>query len=332
MHNISKRQQEVLRAVIENYIHQGEPVGSKSLAHFGQFAVSPATIRSEMAELERAGYLESPHTSAGRIPTHSGYRLYVDTLMGERPLSREEVHRIREHTFRREQGYKNVLLALSGVTKYTSIAFIEQLPSSRILRISLMFIDLHNFMLVTLTGHKSARVRHIVPERGVSVATLSRFEQFLNEILVGRNSNDITSHDIFRLEAIMEENAHLVRSVVDCIVESCDTEEAKLQVEGLELLLEHAEYARSQRVRDMMRLLREQNKLASAIAAANGDITIYIGRENGDTALEDSSLVIKKVKIDQGRTAAIGAIGPCRMDYSKVVAALRLLADGLEGQ
>ena len=332
MYNISKRQQEVLRAVIENYIHHGEPVGSKFLAHLGQFAVSPATIRAELAELERAGYLESPHTSAGRVPTHTGYRLYVDALMGERPLTREEVYRIKEHSQRAEVGYKNALLALSGVTKYTSLAFVGKLPSARILGISIMFIDGHNFMLVTLVGHKSARVRHMVSERNISVPVLSRLERFLNEFLVGRESGSINSYDILRLEEIMDENSHLVASVVSAVVDSCRNEEDQLQVEGLELLLEHAEYVRMQRVRDMIHLIREQNKLATTIAAANADITIYIGQENGDSALEESSLIIKKVRTADNRTAAIGAIGPCRMDYSKVVTVLRLLADQLENE
>ena len=337
--DLSNRKKAILKAVVDAHIENGEPVGSKALTSSG-FALSSATIRNEMAELEAMGYLVQPHTSAGRVPTDLGYRFYVDALMQDYSLTSTEITELnrvlKEKTAELDRIIKEAGKVVSSLTNYTSIALSPRQMGSSIKRFSVTPVDSRKFLLVVILDNSQARTKFVNCEDPIPEASLMRLESLLNVYVAGRDVKDITLSVIMEMEAQMGRFASLITPIVRYVIEiaSGHTGGGDLRFDGVDRLLEYPEYSDTQSLREMLGLIENNDELASLVTEADNssDVSVYIGKESSMSALRNSSMVFKKIVVNGEVVGAIGVIGPARMDYSKVISTIRYLSDSIEGR
>ncbi len=328
--NLSERKKQILKAVIDAHIRLGEPVGSKYLTGNGIVSCSSATIRNEMAELENLGYLEQPHTSAGRVPSEAGYRFYVDWLLEQYRFTAGEIERLREAIKKRHAEMDSILEAgakLAGaMTNYTALAVRKKPRGVTCAKIEVVRIDAHNLVIIIMTSAESVRTRHMKFGFDIDAACTAMLSELLNATLVGLGAADITLPIMMQIERRMGEYDFIVSPVVKAICEelsSFDGEE--LSVKGVNRLLAYPEYADIGRFKELLAMLEEKSDVARLIdgtSAADGKVHVYIGSENTVKIMEGSTLVLKALKGSGGTVGAIGIIGPVRMDYSKVISVI----------
>lgn len=332
---LSPRKRAILKAVVDAYIESGDPVGSKTLTQGRQFGLSSATIRNEMAELESLGYLEQPHTSAGRVPSESGYRFYVDSLMQEYALNAGELAELnsmlKAKTAELDKLIQNAGRVMANLTNYTAIAVKQSEGRDTVTRFSVTPVDDRNFLLVMICSDRSAKTRFIHTENPVEEEGLKLLEQALNNFIAGRDLGTVTLPYLMQMERSLGRYGNLVSPVMKFIYDALgQTEERDVRIDGVEKLLEYPEFLDAGKLKDVLGMFDRKNELLGLLESADDDVNICIGRENGVEALEGSSLVFKKIIVNGRAVGAVGVLGPCRMDYSKVVSAIRYLSKGIE--
>lgn len=334
-HNLSKRQAQILRAVIEAYVEGGEPVGSKYIAKTRMPNCSPATIRNEMAALEAFGYLEQPHTSAGRIPSGAGYRFYVDCLADEYKRTRAETELMAERLRGKRQELDNILTEASrlagSMTNYTAVAIKPRAEMSRILRFEVMYFDSRNLILVLLSGSGSAQTRYLRLPFDVLPPAAALLAGVLNKYIAGHTPAEITLPLLMQAEAEMGSEARLL-SVAMKEVYSVMAEQSggDVRFDGVERLLEYPEFTDIDKLRGLLGEIERKDSLLDAVSGIEGDeLRVLIGKENPGSSMSDSTLVVKKIKKNGRVVGAIGVIGPCRMDYAKVMSTVDALAESV---
>ena len=333
-YELSPRKKAILKAIVDAYIENGDPVGSKALTQNNQFVLSSATIRNEMAELESLGYLEQPHTSAGRIPTELGYRFYVDSLMQDYALSAGELAELnamlKAKSAELDKLIQNAGKVMANLTNYTAIAVKQSPGKNTVTRFSLTPIDEHNFLLVMVCGARSAKTRFVKTDLAVNEEVLKLLEQVLNNFVAGKDLSTLTIPYLMQMENCLGNYAGLVSPIIKFVYEAIDKEEERdLRIDGVDKLLEYPEFLDQGKLKDMLGMFDRKEELFELFDDEGDDVTICIGREKGVEAMAGSSLVFKKIVVGGKTVGAVGVIGPCRMDYSKVVSAIRYLSDGI---
>ena len=333
-HELSPRKQAILKAVIDAYIETGEPIGSKALTQNKRFELSSATIRNEMAELEALGYLEQPHTSAGRTPTEAGYRFYVDSLMQEYSLSAGELAELnsmlKAKTAELDKLIHNAGKVMANLTNYTAIAVRQGGEKNTVRRFSVTPIDEHNFLLVMVCNDRNAVTRFVRTEMVVNEQITSMLEQALNNFVADRDLSTITLPYLMQMENFLGSYGALVSPIMKFVYDAVGkSDENDVRIDGVEKLLEYPEFLDSGKLKDMLGMIDRKEQLLDIIDSASDDVTIFIGSENGVQALAGSSVVFKKIVVDGKTVGAVGVIGPQRMDYSRVVSTIRYLAGGI---
>ena len=331
---LSERKKKILQAIIEAHIAYGEPVGSKYLAQDKQLACSSATIRNEMAELEELGFLEQPHTSAGRIPSEMGYRFYVDALLERYRMTSGEIEEI-NRTLRYKLNELDEILAgasrlAAHLTNYTSIAVRPRPASVRIDRYESMYIDPRNFVLVMLFGNGTVKTKYVRLAFDITDAELFEVTRLLNRYLVGMTSDRITLSLICELEKRAGTAAPIIGQLVKTVYETMnELDGGEIRVQGMNRLLEYPEYADVERMRGMLGMLEKKDALLDLIAsnAEEEGVQVYIGSENTVEVMSQSTLVYRQIRRGGRVVGAIGVIGPCRMNYSKVIETIDRLAE-----
>lgn len=334
-YELSSRKRAILKAVIDAYIESGEPVGSKALTQGQQFEISSATIRNEMADLEALGYLEQPHTSAGRIPTELGYRFYVDCLMQDYALSSGELAQLnamlKAKTAELDKMLQNAGKIMANLTNYTAIAVKQQGGAGTVTRFSVTFIDEHDFLLVMVLDDRSAVTRFVRTETAIDENVTEALERTLNAFIAGKDLSLITLPYLMQVEKSLGSYGALISPIMKFIYEAVGSASEKdVHFDGVDKLLEYPEFTDSSKLKEVLGMIDRKSELVGLLSGGEEDVTICIGRENGVEALAGSSLVFKKIVVDGKVVGAVGVIGPCRMDYSKVVSAIRYLSGGIE--
>ena len=334
-YELSVRKQAILKAIIDLYIESGEPVGSKTLTQSDRFDLSSATLRNEMAELEALGYLEQPHTSAGRIPTELGYRFYVDSLMQEYALNSGELAEmnamLKAKTAELDKLLQNAGRVMASLTNYTAIAVKQPTGGNVVSRFSVTYIDEHNFLLVMVCGDRSALTRFVRTEMSVDENVTASLERALNSFIAGKDLSQITLPYLMQVESCMGAYGGLISPIMKFIYDAVgQTGEQDVRIDGVDKLLEYPEFLDSGKLKEVLGMFDRKSELLGILDGGEDDVTICIGRENGVEALAGSSLVYKKIVVNGKVVGAVGVIGPCRMDYSKVVSAIRYLSGGIE--
>lgn len=334
-HELSERKRAILKAVIDAYIETGEPIGSKALTQGRQFAISSATIRNEMADLEALGYLEQPHTSAGRIPTELGYRFYVDCLMQEYALSSGELAQLngmlKAKTAELDKLLQNAGRIMANLTNYTAIAVKQPGCAGTVTRFSVTLIDEHDFLLVMVREDRSAVTRFVRTETSLDENVTENLERALNAFVAGRDLSTVTLPYLMQIERSLGTYGALISPIMKLVYEAVGgTDDKDVHFDGVDKLLEYPEFTDAARLKEVLGMIDRKSELVDILEGGESDVTIVIGRENGVEALAGSSLVFKKIVVDGKVVGAVGVLGPCRMDYSKVVSAIRYLSGGIE--
>lgn len=333
---LTERQRRILKAIIDVYVETAEPVGSKILAQRLDLGVSPATLRNEMAELIARGYLEQPHTSAGRVPTHKGYRLYVNELMNDYALTREDTSRLHEALRLKIAEYDKLIdeagKAISHLTNYASITARPKLGVAETIRhIDVVRCGESAFVIVVVTGRGAVRNRMIQTTANVSDTELDRLRSALSIVLTGLEPGGITLTHIRRLETVASESCvDLLGQTVAFLREIGEASgEMEVRFAGAGNLLGYPEYRDVDKARELLSFLSGAPPTDWLSAAGNLPVVYRIGEENAAAPLKDASVVVAKCPLGNGCTGYIGIVGPTRMNYPQLAARLEYFAKGL---
>ena len=332
---LSQRKKLILRSVIESHIATGEPIGSKALVSQADIPYSSATIRNEMAELENMGYLIQPHTSAGRVPTSLGYRFYVDALMENYKLTATEIISL-NNIIKNKMGELDSILRsasklIASMTNYTTVAVQSPYASPTIEQYSYMLLDEKAFLLVMRMSDESVSTKHIRTDISLDDNILQRLTRILNASFVGITTDGITLPMMMQAETEMGAAGALINPVVKAIYDTIGkNEEADINFEGLNKLLEYPEFSNVEQMRRVIRMFERKDDLMRLIEGADDDkVNIFIGN-NGDL-VDNSAFVFRTIKVGGRAVGAIGVFGPSRMDYSKVISTVEYLSRSLSG-
>lgn len=332
---LSERKKIILKAIIDAHIENGEPVGSKYLTYNQQIALSSATIRNEMAELEEMGYLEQPYTSAGRIPSEQGYRFYVNSLMQNYHLTANELREMNMLFANKMDQLDKILDSssklMSMLTNYASLAVKPKTNQITVVRFKTILLDGLNFLLILITNVNVVKTRYIRVAFLLEEEKLQHFENVLNMYLTNITMDMVTLPLMVEMENRVPEYRELVSPVIKAIYEVLnELDDGDLKFDGVNKLLQYPEFSDVDRMRELFGILENKEEILDIISnSAHDIINIYIGSENVVDIMQKSTLIFKTIKSGERIVGAIGVLGPCRMDYSKVVTTVEYLANNI---
>ena len=336
-HQLSERKKKILKAIVDAHIVDDEPVGSKYIMQYQQLNCSSATIRNEMAELEALGYLEQPHTSAGRVPSELGYRFYVDSLIESYAMTTSEITEINKLLRSKMNELDQILLAASklagNITNYTSFVMKPRASSVRIKRFDVVYIDRHSMLLVMISDGGAVLTKRLSMEQSISQVVAEDLAAALNDHIANLTANEITLPIIVELENAMGSSSALVNPIIKIIYESMnELDGGDLKISGMDRLLQYPEYSNKDQLRELLGALESKDDILDLVAdsESEGGVSVVIGSESSVKVMNNSALVFKPVVRDGKTLGAIGIIGPRRMDYAKVVATIEGLAGNVE--
>lgn len=328
---LGERKQKILCAIIEDYIRTGEPVGSKVLVQRLDNAVSSATIRNEMAELCSLGYLEQPHTSAGRVPTAKAFRLYIDKLMRRRPLpeeSRRDIDAVLEKSAGDpEQLMESASEVLSEATGYAAVTTTPLKEGACVRRVALLPVSSRSVALLLMTSSGVLRSRVCRLPQDVDPDVLEQMANALTAAFVGMPLSSIGLADVQGLLLSLGENALQCAPLLTAFLELVQASaEAEVLLSGQLNLLRHPDYA-PENARSLLGFLSQREQLVGMLAAHTGGLRVVLGSESLRPELNGSSLIVTRYAPRQGDTGTMGLIGPQRMDYAAAISRLEYVAN-----
>ena len=330
---ISDRKKKILAAVIDEYIATAEPVGSKAIVESGVLDLSSATIRNELSELTAMGFLEQPHTSAGRIPSTKGYRLYVNELMDRQRLSLEETQAINASLNSKMKQLDRLMSDVgklaSSVTHYPAVTLAAPVAST-ILRFDLIYIDMNTFIAVAMLSNQSVHNKLIRLPFSLDKGMVQRLSSVFNTSFTGIPEDKISPDLISVAERACGDTMGLVSVVAAFAIDTLGkAKEGEAFVSGASHLLRLPEFRDPDKAHDLMNYLADSEHLLGLPDSGTDDIQVLIGPENLAKELKDSSVVFARYNAGDNMKGIIGVVGPMRMDYSGVAAKLRYIAEGL---
>jgi heat-inducible transcriptional repressor len=325
---LDARKLKILQAIINDYIITAEPVGSRTVAKKYDLGVSSATIRNEMSDLEEMGYLEQPHTSAGRVPSDKGYRLYVDKLMKVRSLNDQEAEYIKElyktKIMQLEQVIFNTAKVLSEITNYTSVALAPQLSKVTIRHIQLVPIDKEFALLVVVTSSGILKDTVIRVPDGIDGDFLNKVSNILNDKYRGKTFSEIDLKEVSKIKEVFARNQKFFNSLVDVLTHSLRAvQDKEVYLGGTANIFKLPEFQDIFKARSFLSLLEEKDLLYDVLASSQDDgVKVSIGAENPYDEFKECSIVTATYSLGDRVLGAIGIIGPTRMEYSRAVAVM----------
>ena len=332
---LSERKQKILKAIVDLYIRSAEPVGSKTIAALPDMDFSSATIRNEMAELTSMGFLEQPHTSAGRIPSPAGYRFYIDRLMQDYRLSVDETQSINQAMELRMQEFDRAMSKIgklvSQLTNLPAYAMTSHTESVKLRRFEILPADRGSFILVVMASDETVKNKLIKLPLNVTEADLKLLSAVLNASLTEITAEQFTPELIDRVSRSAGAASGLVPIAVDFavhVLEDCHRDQVYLT--GQNRLLGQPEYQDLGRAQEVLSALDEET-ISQLPAKLNSDspLQILVGPENVGEELKNTSVIMTRFDIGDGMQGMIGVVGPQRMDYAQIAARLSYFAEGL---
>ncbi len=332
---LTERKKKVLRTIVDLYIRTAEPVGSKVIAELPDMNYSSATIRNEMADLTAMGYLEQPHTSAGRVPSAAGYRLYVDELMADYRLSLDETKSIssaiEEKMQKVDKLMEKVAKLVSQATDLPAISAASRASSAVVKRFDLIHAGSGGFILVMMLSNEQVVNKLIKLPVQVEDSELKLLSAVLNAAMTELSVEEFTPTLMERVMNSAGAAASLVPVIVDFTAETLRSQNStNMAVAGQARLLRQPEYQDIEKAQRMLTTLEEDalSNLPAVMQGTNGT-RVLVGPENVSAELKDTSVVMTKFDIGDGLQGMIGVVGPTRMDYAKVTARLSYFAESL---
>lgn len=343
---LDERKFKILQAIIRNYLETGEPVGSRTISKYADLNLSSATIRNEMADLEELGYILQPHTSAGRIPSDKGYRLYVDHMMKEKMEElgnkEKEVDDMKEFLIEKvdkvEELLQNVAKVLAVNTNYATMISSPQLNKNKLKFIQLTMVEPTRILAVIVLDGNIIRNKMIEIPELIDEETILKLNLLLNTSLNGLTMDEISLNIVSMLKNQAGEHTELMNSVIDAIAETISKEDdLKIYTSGATNIFKYPELSDSEKASELISTLEEKQLLNNLITTSLDEsdekgtgIQVYIGNETPIRSMKDCSVVTATYELGDGMKGAIGIIGPKRMDYEKVVESLKTLKTQLD--
>ena len=326
MPELSERAQFLLKALTERYIREGQPVGSRTLARDAGLKLSPATIRNVIADLEDMGLVRSPHTSAGRVPTVLGYRLFVDTLLSVKPL---EHSLIDEFTLSLDADADAKDLAeiasnlLSDVTRLAGVVTLPRREHASLQRVEFLPLSEQKVLAVLVIDDKEVQNCILHTERNYSAAELQQYSNFLNEQFAGQELNDVRTRLVSELRQTRENLNRMMATALNMADQVLGEAEqgSDYVLAGQTNLMEFEELCNVNTLRHLFEAFNEKRQILHLLdqCVENEGVQIFIGEESGYQMLDECSLVTAPYSVDGQVLGVLGVIGPTRMAYERVI-------------
>ncbi len=333
---MDNRKKRILQAIIEEYINTAEPVSSASIVNKYGLELSSATIRNEMADLEKVGFIEKPHTSSGRVPSAKGYRLYVDELLNDKNISLAEIKYIQSKLMDKvneiEDLTKIATSTISEVTHYTTVAIGPRNQTQKIEEIKFVALGTRMLMAVILTDTGIIKETIIKFNQDITNEQVETLNFIFNNKLRGKPLDSIDkpleeyifSHMNYSLEVIKPIMEHLSKVI---------NEEEEIYMEGANKAFDLPEFKSLEVAKNFINVIDQKEIVADLLNTGfANDINVYIGNENENEKLKDFSIVTFKHRYKNRDLGTIGIIGPTRMDYSKVISVMKYISKKLNGK
>lgn len=333
---LDERKVKILQAVVRNYLETGEPVGSRTISKYTDLNLSSATIRNEMADLEELGYICQPHTSAGRIPTDRGYRLYVDNMLEEKEREVEEMKGLLlEKEEKLDNLLKNVAKVLAVNTNYTTMISAPQYNQNKLKFIQLSRVDDHQLLAVIVTNGNVIKNHIIDTNEYIDDETLLKLNILLNTNLNGLSIEEINLSMVTSIKKMAGTYSSLIGNIIDAVAEAIHSDDdLEIYTSGTNNILKYPELADKGRAVELIHTFEDKqplNELAlNSLATQSTGIQVYIGEESPIDSLKDCSVVTATYELEEGMKGTIGIVGPKRMDYDKVVGSLKKIMNQLD--
>ena len=338
---LDERSRTLLKALVEHYIADGQPVGSRALSRFSGLDLSPATIRNVMADLEDAGFVASPHTSAGRIPTARGYRLFVDSLLTVRPLEARQMGEMEEAL--QGQPSKQIISSasqlLSGLTQFAGVVIAPRRASSRIRQIEFLSLSEKRILLIIVTTDGDVQNRILTSEKSYSPAELVSAANYLNQNFAGLDFEQIRQRLSVEIQQLREDIKPLMAMTLEAGDAAMAENATPYVISGERNLLGVEDLSSNmKRLRELFDLFEQRSSLIRLLDVSNRaeGVQIYIGGESGIAPLDECSVVTAPYTVDGQIVGSVGVIGPTRMAYERVIPIVditaRLLSSALTYQ
>lgn len=336
--DLDDRKAKILHAIIKNYLDTGEPVGSRTISKYSDMNLSSATIRNEMSDLEELGFIIQPHTSAGRIPTDKGYRLYVDQIMKEKDREVSEMKEfIVEKADKMELILKQVVKLLATNTNYASIISAPRYQRNKLKFIQLSQVDEEHILAVVVVEGNIIKNKIIDSCEPLDNETILKLNILLNSNLNGLSIDEINLGVISQIKEKAGIHSDIVNSVLDAVAEAIKSDEdLEIYTSGATNIFKYPELSDSERASELISALEEKQQLVNLVTETFSDdkenaIQVYIGNETPIQTMKDCSVVTATYELGEGVKGTIGIIGPKRMDYEKVLDTLKTLMKQLDG-
>lgn len=333
---LTERKKTILNAIVRNYLETGEPVGSRTISKYTDLNLSSATIRNEMSDLEEMGLIVQPHTSAGRIPSDQGYRIYVDDMLAEKE---KEVDSMREMLLDKEEKLENLLKhvarQLADNTNYATMISAPSMSKNKLKFLQISRVDADHLLATIVLEGNLIKNKMIPVDEELDDATILKLNMILNTNLGGISVENINLGLIAALKAQAGIHSEIVGHVIDAAAESIRAdEELEIYTSGTNNILKYPELSDNQKASDLINTFEEKHDLTSLVEsslnATEHGIQVYIGNEMPIATMKDCSVVTATYELAEGMRGTVGIIGPKRMDYDKVVSTLKKMMHQLD--
>ena len=334
---LGERKMKILHAIIQTYLETGEPVGSRTISKYTDLNLSSATIRNEMADLEELGYILQPHTSAGRIPSDKGYRLYVDMLMEEKEQELNEMQeQMLEKADKMELLLKQAAKVLANNTNYATMISTPMNSANKIKFIQLSQVDEEQIIAVIVLGGNVIKNKIITVGEELSSENLLKLNMLLNTTLNGMSIEEINLGLIARLKEQAGIHSKVISNVLDAVADAIQIDEdMQIYTSGATNIFKYPELSDKQSAQEIISAFEEKQQLTELVTQTlsqeeNTGIQVYIGDETPVQTMKDCSVVTATYELGDGMKGTIGIIGPKRMDYEHVMRTLKTLQNELD--
>ena len=343
--SLDARAQHLFRVLVQNYIEDGQPLGSRTLTRMADLDISPATVRSIMSDLEAMGYLQSPHTSAGRIPTAQGYRLFVDTLIEVKPLHSNLVsglkNQLQDQDLNKENLVQTASSMLSSLTAMAGLVTVPQVGQAAFRQIEFLKLSEQRVLAILVVDQKEVQNRIIQLDRDYSESELREMANCLNDILVGCNLHQVRKVLLQQLDGLRQDMDSLMRNAISFGEQIFPVEQeftSNYIIEGQTNLMEFEELSNIGKLRGIFDAFSQKKDILHLLdrcICTNG-IQIFIGSEAGYQVLDDCSVISAPYTINQDVKGVLAVVGPTRMAYDRVIPIVdvtaRLLSEALNSE
>lgn len=336
-HGLSDRKLKILHAIIQNYLETGEPVGSRTISKYTDLNLSSATIRNEMADLEEMGYIMQPHTSAGRIPSDKGYRLYVDMLMEEKEQELSEMQeQMLDKADKMDQLLRQAAKVLANSTNYATMVSTPMNNENKLKFIQLSMVDDEQIIAVIVLGGNVIKNKIIDIEEPISNENLLKLNMLLNTTLNGMSIDEINLGLIARLKEQAGIHSEVIGNVLDAVADVIQVDDdMQIYTSGATNIFKYPELSDNQSAQEIISAFEEKQQLSELVTQTlsqedNTGIQVYIGDETPVKTMKDCSVVTATYELGDGMKGTIGIIGPKRMDYEHVLKSMKRLQSELD--